>query len=115
MLLVNFGLKIFLRFRSKPRLEPLPQLLLDPEQIGQVLGNLLKNAIEAMPDGGTLKVKTYFVPNSPQADPQHNKNTGDDRTINPDIHGTVSLEIHDTGHGMSDETMANLFVPLLHN
>ena len=27
------------------------------------------------------------------------------------VNGTVSLEIQDTGYGMSEETMANLFVP----
>ena len=107
----EFWLENISKIQVETELGPLPQLLLDPEQIAQVLGNLLKNAIEAMPDGGTLKVKTYFTPNSPQADPQNNENTGDAGTINADLHGTVSLEIHDTGHGMSDETMANLFVP----
>jgi len=103
----EFWLKNISKIQVETELEQLPQLLLDPKQIAQVLGNLLKNAIEAMPDGGTLKVKTYFMPNSPQ----NNENSGDEGTINADIHGTVSLEIHDTGYGMSDETMANLFVP----
>jgi len=99
------------KIQVETELEQLPRLLLDPKQIAQVLGNLLKNAIEAMPDGGTLKVKTYFMPSSPQ----NNENSGDERTINADTPGTVSLEIHDTGHGMSDETMANLFVAVFHN
>ena len=107
----EFWLENISKIQVETELGSLPQLLLDPEQIAQVLGNLLKNAIEAMPDGGTLKVKTYFTPNSPQEDPQYNENSGDGGTINTDTHGTVSLEIHDTGHGMSDETMANLFVP----
>lgn len=102
----EFWLENISKIQTETELGQLPQLLLDPEQIAQVLGNLLKNAIEAMPDGGTLKVKTYFTPSSPQEVPQN-----DDGTINPDTHGTVSLEIHDTGQGMSDETMANLFVP----
>jgi len=103
----EFWLENISKIQVETELEQLPQLLLDPKQIAQVLGNLLKNAIEAMPDGGTLKVKTYFMPSSPQ----NNENSRDEATINADIHGTVSLEIHDTGHGMSDETMANLFVP----
>ncbi|RKU12994.1 hypothetical protein C6503_16495 [Candidatus Poribacteria bacterium] len=107
----EFWLENISKIQVETALEPVPQLSLDPEQIAQVLGNLLKNAIEAMPDGGTLKVKTYFTPSSSQADPQNNKDSGDDGTINTDAHGTVSLEIHDTGHGMSDETLANLFVP----
>ena len=99
------------KIQVETELGVLPQLLLDPEQIAQVLGNLLKNAIEAMPDGGTLKMKTYFTPNSPQEAPRNNENSKDNETINTDTHGTVSLEIHDTGHGMSEETLANLFVP----
>ena len=103
----EFWLENISEIRVETALEPLPQLLMDPEQIAQVLGNLLKNAIEAMPNGGTLTVKTYFTPSAPQ----NNENSGANAEINTDPNGTVSLEIHDTGHGMSDETMANLFVP----
>ena len=99
-------------------LKSIPQLFLDPEQIAQALGNLLKNAIEAMPDGGTLTVKTCFVPESSpvnsdaeQENPQNNENSGEGAKINPEAHGTVLLEIQDTGYGMSDETLENLFVP----
>ena len=107
----EFWLENISKIQVKTELDALPQLLLDPEQIAQVLGNLLKNAIEAMPDGGTLKVKTHFTPDSPQVGSQNNENSKDNETINTDTHGTVSLEIHDTGHGMSEETLANLFVP----
>ena len=103
----EFWLENISKIQVETEFGQLPELLLDPEQIAQVLGNLLKNAIEAMPDGGTLKVKTDFTLSSPQ----NNENSGDDETINTDTAGTVSLEIHDTGHGMSDETLANLFVP----
>ncbi len=103
----EFWLENISKIQVETELEQLPQLLLDPKQIAQVLGNLLKNAIEAMPDGGTLKVKTYFMPSSQQ----NNENSGDDGTINAGMPGAVLLEIHDTGHGMSDETMENLFVP----
>ena len=102
----EFWLNNISKIQVETALEPLPQFLLDPEQISQVLGNLLKNAIEAMPDGGTLKVKTYFTSSL-----QNSENSEDNAEITTDRHGTVSLEIHDTGHGMSDETMANLFVP----
>ena len=90
-----------------------PKLLLDPEQIAQALANLLKNAIEAMPDGGTLKVTTYFTPSTTYGNSEDlqngNNKTKENRDTDP--HGIVSLEIQDTGCGMSDETMANLFVP----
>jgi PAS domain S-box-containing protein len=35
---------------------PLPLLMIDPERIKQALLNLCQNAVEAMPDGGTLTV-----------------------------------------------------------
>ena len=114
----KFWLENISKIKVETELGQLPQLWLDPEQIAQALGNLLKNAIEAMPDGGTLTVRTYFTPTITHRNPDgtlpelqgsdNNKGKGNRDTDTP---GTVSLEIQDTGHGMSDETMANLFVP----
>ncbi len=66
----------------------LPPASVDPEQIAQALGNLIENAIEAMPDGGTLSVATRLVK---------------DRKI--------QIGIQDTGIGMSAETQAEIFTP----
>ena len=66
----------------------LPSLSLDSEQITQALGNLIKNAIEAMPDGGTLSVSTQPI--------------NDEK---------VQIKIQDTGIGMSPETLAQIFEP----
>ena len=114
----NSWLENISKVKVETELKSLPQLFLDPEQIAQALGNLLKNAIEAMPDGGTLKVKTCFIPElqqvnsgDEQSEPQNNENSEDAAEINPGTPGTVLLEIQDTGYGMSDETMENLFVP----
>ena len=73
----------------KANLAPdLPALSLDSEQITQALGNLIKNAIEAMPSGGTLNVST--------------------QPINGE---KVRIKIQDTGAGMSPETLAQIFAP----
>jgi signal transduction histidine kinase len=40
------------------QLEKVPGMLVDREKIKQVILNLCKNAVEAMPEGGTLTVKT---------------------------------------------------------
>ena len=101
------------KIKVETELARIPKLLLDPEQIAQALGNLLKNAIEAMPDGGTLKVTTYFTPITPYGNVEDLQN-GDNKAKedeDTDPNGIVSLEIQDTGCGMSDETLANIFVP----
>jgi two-component system, sporulation sensor kinase E len=40
------------------QLETMPEMLVDREKIKQVILHLSKNAVEAMPDGGTLMIKT---------------------------------------------------------
>ena len=73
----------------KANLAPdLPALSLDSEQITQALGNLIKNAIEAMPSGGTLNVST--------------------QPINEE---KVRIKIQDTGAGMSPATLSQIFAP----
>ena len=65
----------------------LPRVLADVAQLRQLLLNLLRNAREAMPSGGNLHVAT-------RSD-----------------EGLVSLEIHDTGQGISSERMERIFDP----
>ncbi|MBI5533554.1 MAG: PAS domain-containing sensor histidine kinase [Deltaproteobacteria bacterium] len=69
-------------------LEPgLPAIVADPNQIQQVLVNLVVNAVQAMPGGGTITIATSNVP------------------------GAVSLSVEDTGSGMTEEVLKNIFVP----
>ena len=73
----------------KANLTPnLPPLSLDAEQITQALGNLINNAIEAMPDGGTLNLSTELVNEA-----------------------KIWIKIQDTGIGMSPEVLAQIFEP----
>jgi len=78
----------------------LPAIQGDGDQLKQVFLNLIQNAIEAMPDGGTLKVFTRF----------HNEyavktHTGQDRRQ------TLLVEIVDSGTGIPPEAMKHLFTP----
>jgi signal transduction histidine kinase len=69
-------------------LEPhLPEMVADPAQMNQVLINLVVNAIQAMPDGGNLIVKTTFVDNS------------------------ICLSVEDSGVGISEEVQKKIFLP----
>jgi signal transduction histidine kinase len=74
------------RISLEEHLDPdLPMLWLDENQIRRVLINITKNAIQAMPDGGTISTSTI-------RDNQW-----------------VRIEIADTGEGISDEDMDKLF------
>ena len=65
----------------------LPNVALDAEQLEQVFFNLLKNALEAMKDGGTIAIAL-------------DSNDQD-----------VSVTFRDSGLGMSAEQLAHLFEP----
>lgn len=65
----------------------LPKITADPAQITQVLVNLAVNALQAMPEGGTLVVKSWRES------------------------GTVLLSVKDTGVGMGEEILDRIFLP----
>jgi signal transduction histidine kinase len=65
----------------------LPQAMADPEQVGRAIRNLVLNAMDAMPGGGTLAIRTC----------RHE--------------GFVRLEIADSGQGLTAEECERLFTP----
>jgi len=75
---------------------------LDERQIGQVIQNLIQNAIEAMPEGGTVQVRAENV-----------GVTGKGQTPVPGIpEGRyIKLEIQDEGAGISEEHKSRVFDP----
>ena len=73
---------------AKTDLAPnLPPISADPEQMTRVLRNLVLNAIDAMPQGGALLVKTAAR------------------------NGGIRMEIADTGEGLTPEECDRLFTP----
>ena len=70
-------------------------IMADANQITQVLVNLCVNARDAMPDGGTLKLKTGVVDAS-------------ELQIYDELHadGYVSIDIADTGTGINESIQA---------
>jgi signal transduction histidine kinase len=63
----------------------LPSIMLDERTMEAALVNLVKNAIEAMPDGGQLTVRTRLT------------------------RGGVALDLIDTGNGMDQNTAMHMF------
>jgi signal transduction histidine kinase len=72
----------------------LPPVELDRTRIEHVFVNLFTNAMQAMPPGGTLTVRT-FASNG----------------ANGGSHQVITVEVDDTGHGIRPENASKLFEP----
>jgi len=65
-----------------------PKIELDVDRMRRVLVNLIRNAVDAMPKGGTLRIASR------------------------ESNGDLELSITDTGVGITNETMKDLWIPL---
>src|SRR5215467_13770417 len=74
----------------------------DPSQVEQVLMNLVVNARDAMPEGGTLIIETCNA----ELDQKY---AGEHVSVKPGPY--VMLAVSDTGVGMNAETVAHIFEP----
>jgi signal transduction histidine kinase/PAS domain-containing protein len=69
--------------------ENLPQLYIDSTMIKRILVNLIQNAIQAMPKGGTLTIRAYLQKYQ------------------------VAIDVEDTGEGIPEEFRKKIFTPLM--
>ncbi len=72
--------------------DELPRILGDPGQLVQLFVNLLRNAIEAMPDGGTVSVEADHLPSRTASD-------------------SVIVRVIDEGAGISPSVRIKIFEP----
>ncbi len=82
--LAKQNVNVFYRFSPEVHL-----VLADQEQLEQVFVNLLLNAIQAMPEGGSITLSTAF-------DPEGNQ---------------VKIEVADTGQGIPPARLSRIFDP----
>jgi len=68
--------------------EDKPEVTVDVEKLKRAFVNIIKNAVEAMPKGGTLAIKSKR------------------------LKGNVEIAFIDTGVGMPEEVMQKIFTPL---
>jgi PAS domain S-box-containing protein len=66
----------------------LSNIMVDTDKIKRVFINLIKNAVEAMPEGGEITINSR------------------------DINGSIEISFTDTGLGINEETLPKLFAPL---
>ncbi len=85
---VLLSIKPSSRIKIIDHTESFPTIWVDANKIERVFINLIKNAIDAMPEGGTLEISSR----------QNGEN--------------VELAFADTGTGMSSDVIAKIFTPL---
>ena len=69
--------------------QDIPKVLADPMQLQQILMNLVLNAADAMPQGGTVSLKTHYCGAS----------------------NSLHIDISDTGTGVNAAVMESIFKP----
>ena len=97
--IVGFGAHMQLADDYDPSL---PDVYADPDQLLQVFLNLLKNASEAQPDGGTIRLRSYF-----ERGLQVQNSEG--RPVPLPLH----VEVIDDGPGLPAAIAENVFEPFV--
>lgn len=80
-------------------------LFIDSDRIKQVFINLIRNAIDAMPEGGNLSINSKICLDG------HSPKSPDDSLTTSVQKEVVEIKISDTGCGMDEHTLKNAFEP----
>jgi len=93
--------RIEYRLDLAPRL---PTVALDPAQIRRLLGNLIRNAEQAQPDGGIITVRCT----APEPSEMFPHEVTSDHSAQPT---GIVIEVHDSGEGIPPENLPHIFEP----
>jgi signal transduction histidine kinase len=88
----------------------LPLLRVDPLQMGQVLTNFITNAVQAMPDGGKLRISARTV--GAGLAPAQAAQAQAGYPQGAPLQDFIAISVTDTGEGVAPENMKKLFQPL---
>lgn len=93
----------------------LPRASIDPEKLRQVLLNLVQNAVQAMDGRGRVTITTSSR-RAPRASwvtspPSERARTDRSGRLPLDDQEIVEIAVHDTGPGISQKVLKNIFVP----
>lgn len=91
------GIRPHLELVSPDDLPPVP---MDAVLIRQAVGNLLQNAVEAMPQGGGLQVRVEVLDHGPPGGPRSRWDRKE-----------LSIEVRDTGTGIPKDKLDKIFLP----
>ncbi|MFQ5418440.1 MAG: ATP-binding protein, partial [Myxococcota bacterium] len=80
----------------------------DPSQLRQVLWNLVLNASEAMPEGGTMQIAAALRADSP---PQEGLDAGRNAADGPKHARWVEISVTDHGTGIAPADLERIFDP----
>jgi signal transduction histidine kinase/DNA-binding response OmpR family regulator len=85
-------------------LDPTPPVFGDPAALREVLVNLLFNAVDALPSGGTITVSLRSLAGQGQL-------PSGEQAVQPERADIVELAVSDTGVGIPDDLLSRVFEP----
>lgn len=104
----RLGISVELKARGR-----VPAIHIDPEQITQVLLNVFRNAVEAMPDGGHLAVESSVIRRRPHLRRGIGQRKSDRIRYDREapLKRYLQIRVRDTGKGISKEALGRIFDP----
>ncbi len=103
------GIRLSVKIRAR-----IPRIYIDTEQIEQVLLNLLRNAEQAMPEGGEIGLEIGVARRRPYRRRSPGRRAGDRGRSRPAGGPTmrfVQIRVSDSGHGIPKEMLSRVFNP----